>query len=499
VQIALILPQHRLGWWHKSLAESLSRPHEVTVLFDDLTPPYPLSTRTWLKIERLLYRERHKTLSDFLRRCSPVSPGFDADKYDVTIDLSERPQPRQNSLTIHYDGSTDSTTLINRLLAQQTPHLTVLEQGIDGVIVESWPAIDDKFRLGRGLRLAFGRCISLVERAVQGQGGQPATRPLTTPVASRKLPAYIGRVLIKKASKVALNQFVHAPGWLVALRNKSGPFLPIEAAAQHNYADPFLFARSGKTFLFVEDQDTTTKNAVISVAEVVDNRLAHHPTSILERPYHLSYPLVFAHGEEIFMLPETAASGSLELYRAVAFPWKWELECILIDGLALADATPIFYRNRWWLFATMAEHGTKDHDELFIFFSDKLTGPWQPHLRNPVKSDCRSARPAGRIVRQGDTLFRPAQDCELTYGSGLVWHKIVELSPSGFCEIEIARFGAPSDLGFDGLHHFEQLGAIRAIDVRFSRRLRSPQVHDAMARLGVGLGRFVDSGFPQRL
>jgi hypothetical protein len=102
-------------------------------------------------------------------------------------------------------------------------------------------------------------------------------------------------------------------------------------------------------------------------------------------------------------------------------------------------------------------------------------------------------------VRQGDTLFRPAQDCELTYGSGLVWHKIVELSPSGFCEIEIARFGAPSDLGFDGLHHFEQLGAIRAIDVRFSRRLRSPQVHDAMARLGVGLGRFVDSGFPQRL
>jgi hypothetical protein len=41
---------------------------------------------------------------------------------------------------------------------------------------------------------------------------------------------------------------------------------------------------------------------------------------VLERPYHLSYPYVFFVGDDAFMLPETAANGAIELYRAVSFP-----------------------------------------------------------------------------------------------------------------------------------------------------------------------------------
>jgi hypothetical protein len=139
----------------------------------------------------------------------------------------------------------------------------------------------------------------------------------------------------------------------------------------------------------------------------------------------------------------------------------------------------------------MAQHGTTDHDELFIFYSDALAGPWRPHPDNPVKSDCRSARPAGRIVRRGDRLFRPAQDCEEAYGSGIVWHEILELSPTRFHEVEIARFKAPSNLGFDGLHHFDQLGPLQAIDMRAmpTFRARHPRAHKAMSCFGSGLDR----------
>ena len=215
------------------------------------------------------------------------------------------------------------------------------------------------------------------------------------------------------------------------------------------------------------------------------------PVPILERPYHLSYPLVFAEAEDIFMLPETVGNRSLELYRAVAFPWKWQLESVLIEGMALADATPVFHQNRWWLFASMAQHGTTDQDELFIFYSDKLAGPWRPHSENPVKSDCRSARPAGRIVRRGNRLFRPAQDCERAYGSGIVWHEITELSPSRFQETEIARVRPPYDLGLDGLHHFDQVGELQAIDVRAIRSFGAsrPRERKAMSCLGSGLDR----------
>jgi hypothetical protein len=205
--------------------------------------------------------------------------------------------------------------------------------------------------------------------------------------------------------------------------------------------------------------------------------------------------LVFAEAGETFMLPETAGNNALELYRAVAFPWEWRLETVLIEGLALADATPVFHQNRWWLFAGMAQHGTTDHDELFVFYSDKLTGPWQPHPENPVKSDCRSARPAGRVVRHGGRLLRPAQDCEQAYGSAVVWHEITELSPTHFAETEIARVGPPLDLGLDGLHHFDEAGEVQAIDFRTTRSLGVRHRHQrlAMSSLGSCLDRVFQS------
>ena len=50
--------------------------------------------------------------------------------------LTERPQPRHNAIAVRYDGSTDSMALVDRLLGQQTPHLTVSKQGTNGILAE---------------------------------------------------------------------------------------------------------------------------------------------------------------------------------------------------------------------------------------------------------------------------------------------------------------------------------------------------------------------------
>jgi hypothetical protein len=489
VRVALILPKRRLGRWHESLAESLAGGHNVRIFVDDQAPSYPSPISAWLKLEHLLYRTQRDPSSDF-GNDRPGSHELDESKVDVVIDLSEAAQPRAGAVTICYDNSNDSMVLINRLLAQKTPYLTVRREGASEILAESIPAIDDKFRLTRGLQLTSGRCIALIERALQNTRPHTGSPPAAQ-AGSPGLPAFVGRFVSRKITNALVNRFSVAPQWSVALRNNSGPFVPIESEKRHFYADPFLYAASGKTFLFVEDYSEATRKAIISATEVVGDRLAGSPVPVLERPYHLSYPLVFAEAGEIFMLPETVGNRSVELYRATEFPWKWQRESVLIEGMPLADATPVFHEGRWWLFASMAQHGTTDHDELFIFYSDRLTGPWQPHPHNPVKSDCRSARPAGRIICRGDRLYRPAQDCETAYGSGLVWNEIVELSPSSFHEIEVARFKAPQAVGFDGLHHFEQLGTLQAIDMRAMPRFRAQhaQVRKAMSCFGSGLDR----------
>ncbi len=491
LQVALVLPQHRLAWWHESLVDNLSGTHDIKIFFDDHAPAYPSAIRAWLKVEHLLYRQGRDPSSGFAGKIKPHARELDDSKFDTVIDLSEHETPRPGAMTIRYDGSNDSVALIDRLLGQQTPQLSVRRTGSDEILAESILAIDDKFRLTRGLQLAFGRCIALIERALRNTSACAANAPMASQAASPGLPTFVGRFVTRKTTNVLVNRLTSTPQWAVAIRNGSGPFKPIESQKGHFYADPFFYTDGGKTFLFVEDYDDATQKALIAAAEVVGDRLAGPPVPVLERPYHLSYPLVFAEAGEIFMLPETVGNRSVELYRATEFPWKWQPESVLIEGLPLADATPMFHENRWWLFASMAQHGTTDHDELFIFHSDRLTGPWQSHATNPVKSDCRSARPAGRIVRRGDRLYRPAQDCETAYGSGLVWNEIVELTPTSFHEIEVARFKAPRAVGFDGLHHFEQLGTLQAIDMRPMPRFRAQnaQLGKAMSCFGSGFDR----------
>ncbi len=491
MRIALILPKRRLAPWHSRLTEALAKKHTLNVFMDEHARAYPSALSAWLRAERLLYRERRPASSCLSAEGLPHSGELDEHAFDTVIDLSERAEPRHGSISIRYNGSTDSMALIGALLGRQTPYLTVCGEGAHDVLTESIPAIDNKSRLGRGLQLSFGRCISLVERALRGgqQRARSLARAAAAPPISCSLPAHIRRFAVGTTAKVMLNRWLPTNHWCVALRRDSGAFTPVADDGRCCYADPFLYARHGRTFLFVEDYRFAAKKAVISAAEVVGDRVVAAPVPVLERPYHLSYPLVLGDAGAIYMLPETWQSDALELYRAVEFPWKWELDRVLIDGIALADATPVFHENRWWLFASAAEYGTTHHDELLIFYSDKLVGPWRPHSGNPVKSDCRSARSAGRIVRRGNRLFRPAQDCEESYGSGIVWHEIVELSPSRFREIEIARIMAPRALGFDGLHTFDQVGQLQTIDLKPVRgsAARHPMTREALRLAGSGL------------
>jgi hypothetical protein len=493
-RIVVVLPRYRLWQWHRVLLDRLARSYDVEVLLDDRARPYPLAQRLWLRLERAVLNcgSLSKPLHPEGRRHSGAQVPSHAERR--IINLSEYPVSG-DTVALHYKGSSDSQALIGRLMAGEAPMLA-LRNNEGEVLAASRVAIEDKASLARGLQSAFSRCIVMIERAIEQPQRRDAAIGDEREVRPGSLSAFISRAIRHKASNAITMLFRHRDHWQVALRGDKGQFQVVADDGRRYYADPFLLRRDGRTFLFVEEYIHAERKGSIAVAEVIGDRLAASPVPVLSRPYHLSYPHVFEADGEILMIPETGENRTLELYRATEFPLKWELVDVLMKDGVYSDATPVFHQGRWWLFVTVDVMGKATQDELSIFHSDAITGPWMPHAANPVKSDSRSSRSGGRIIKHGDRLFRPAQDCDRHYGTGLVWFEITELMPTRFSERKVLAWDALSDLGAIGLHSFDELGGIQAIDFQHSVGLGSARraTTACSPRKGSALERSLSSG-----
>ena len=88
-----------------------------------------------------------------------------------------------------------------------------------------------------------------------------------------------------------------------------------------------------------------------------------------------------------------------------------------------------------------------------------------------MKSDARSARPAGKLFTQAGKLYRPAQICAPLYGSGVSINRVTHLSHDDFIEEEERRLVPAPESGLLGLHTINRAGDLSVVDV-FARRSR---------------------------
>jgi hypothetical protein len=142
---------------------------------------------------------------------------------------------------------------------------------------------------------------------------------------------------------------------------------------------------------------------------------------------------------------------------------SWTKECVLVEGRRLADSTLVEWDGQWWLFATDIDD--EQVRNLHLWFAPDLRGPWEEHRGNPVKVDIRSSRPAGRPFAHDGSLYRPAQDCSLGYGSAVAINKILCMTRLHFAEETVHRVCPRPDWPApDGLHHLCGVGGQTVID-----------------------------------
>ena len=418
---------------------------------------------------------------------------------DVVFVLGDVDDARLSGLARHGTwrfcfGDTHETCASSAVLRDVMEGREVMASGLrihrgegtpDRVACPSW-ARAYPFSPAKSRGALFAKTAEFLARALRdlqarGDGWFDAA---TLPASEREAVAFHPRMadvakLGLRVAKRATQKALTVEEWSLAYRFGAGDSFDGSLEGFHHlhppkggfWADPFPLQRDGRHFIFFEELPYGSSRAHISVIEVDREGRATAPRKVLERDYHLSYPFLVEEDGELYMIPETADNATVEIYRCTDFPCAWKLERVLLRGLHCADATLHREGDRWWMFATATRPGGGDiNDELHLFSAERLLGEWTSHRRNPVKSDVRSARPAGRLYRSGGSLYRPGQIGAPLYGSGIALHRVTRLTTEDYEEQEDGRIVPPAG-PFLGIHTLNRAGDLIVTDT-FRRRAR---------------------------
>lgn len=482
--IEVRLNPRRLWRWHLWLIEALANRHgRVFARFVPGGSPLPRSLCLLLALERLVYRLPGEHACDLLEPCgfaSYIPPqGASGAAPELILDFSGVGGPRETSrvLTTRYDGSTGEDALFAALLAGASPLLELSDTTTPGRVWTALPAVKDPQVLTRALDAVFSRQMGLCLKAASAAGRSVSAEPAERSRHPARAPvAFAAAGLAGRFRDRLYDLCRQGPQWFIGWRTAgadrlhctealpSGGYQLLPDDGRRYYADPFLFEAEGVLHLFCEEFDYALGRGLISVTPLHRDRMPPTPRPVLERPHHLSYPHVFAHAGQIWMIPESTAARTVELYRAERFPDRWERAATLLSDVIAADATVFHDGDRWWMFAATAERQSSDWDALSLWYAPDLFGPWTPHPANPVLIDATAARPAGRLYRCKGQLFRPAQDCSSGYGGALALCAIDRLDPEDYGQTTRAVIHPGPNWPGRGLHTLDWAAGIEVVD-----------------------------------
>ena len=285
--------------------------------------------------------------------------------------------------------------------------------------------------------------IAGAESAVEGDNGTPAALSAALRYGTR---------IAKKIANRSLFDIYH---WTLAIAPrdpsrsvvddlKHAAFRPIPLPVDEFWADPMLIEHDGETWLFFEIYRYRTGLGLLAASRIDEHGTVEPPLKVLECDGHLSYPFVFPHQGEIYLIPESADRGVVELYRCTRFPDSWELDTVLLNDTRGVDPTLLIEDGRFWLFVGGDFGVGPGETDLHLHVADDLRGPYRPHPQNPIVRDAARARPGGRLLRIDGSLVRPSQDCTGRYGRALSFSRIERMTTEEYVERAYAYVG-PAD------------------------------------------------------
>jgi hypothetical protein len=482
--IDILVPANMVRRFHLVVAERLVEKGYDAALVGINLPSGSLVIDDILAFERKVQRLRGNVLFERLSDV-PVSPLREHASLRLDLTGSGRAFAAP-TLTPHVGRGVSMETAAHMLMQGRLPDIDIVLDG-QQIVAQAAPMIDSRLSLLRGLNDVLARMVSLLvdaaDRHLKSQRDTKALKasssPTSPPTSGKLVTGYLFAMMPRQLMGAIRRTLFNIHHWHTLYRfrtdpsasglalSEGGPWTVLPDDGCHFYADPFPFDWNGRHFIFVEDFARTDTKAVLSVAEVFADGTATVPRTVIDEPYHLSYPQVFSRDGDIWMLPEGAEGNDLVLYRAESFPDRWVRHAVLVPGRTLFDATLLEHDGRLWLFASERDGYGSASDMMVVYHADSLQGPWTPHRGNPVCIDRAAARPGGQFLRIGDRILLPLQNGTTGYGDGLGVAELLELNE------ERVRLSAPTPLAepeqaTPAIHTFNRSGRLEVIDCKVS-------------------------------
>lgn len=264
--------------------------------------------------------------------------------------------------------------------------------------------------------------------------------------------------------------------WWIAIRPRQDSFeLPMKFHVLKNTwrywcADPFVFDYQGKTYVFMEVLDKTIQRGVIGY-RVIEGGKVSKVKICLDNGHHMSYPMLFSKGNDIYMIPESFESGKLMVYRAVSFPDHWEPCETVFENRKVCDTNYLLWDEGEYLVTTPLGGEKFHYDKLELYYRNQ--NGWQPSTMNPLILGEDGARNGGHFFVHDGQLMRPSQNCANSYGEALLLNRVNKIGPEGYSEKLWKRIAVEDilpDWGrFDGIHTFNRSDSYDVVDLRKER------------------------------
>jgi hypothetical protein len=479
VSVAILLDRGKPWRWIHRLAERLAGAGvAVEVRFSDgpaLSRPYEMLDL----VETTLYGRPPERLQDLVPATSFEPFQTRAPAGSMVLDLTGSERPAPNALAPLFDGSPSCDAALAAFADGRRPILAIRKG--DHLLASFPSAIDDITVISRALDQMFARVATLCFEVVMGArplpaAGLPHPVAICGTMASATALAHLSRQAAMKLTNRLTGLLGRRDHWRVGWRQAQPrglwdtgawdgeAFAILADDGRRYFADPFPVASGDQRFIFVEEYPYATGKGVISVARVGSDGTVGPCRVIIDQPYHMSYPQVFTWGDDHWMIPETTANRTVELWRAEVIPDRWSRHAVLLADIVAADATVFHDGRRWWMLATVAGEKGSAGDALHGWYADTLFGPWRMAGHGAILLDARCARPGGAMRLQEGQWWRPAQDNSGQYGGAIAMCRIDMLDTDGGFHQTVHR-RIPPPAGFDGFHTLNVGGGLEVVDL----------------------------------